>query len=293
MREKNIHPLEIHRLEERLRAMADGIRDRREYYTETKEGQQEMAEAARQAGKLAGEAGKLAWAIARGIAGGTAHKARDCVQAGNQVAKGDYRGAGKTVAEMEIRRLNGMRKAVGEAAGAVANGVKLLGQEQDKEAARTTKRQLHRQLRNCVIAGGAILLGAELVDELPGMDDLDDGVFPDTDVGDMEGVTDGMLVDASPENINSIAEAGEIPDTDHGSDFTRSSAIRTAFLQENGWDEAPPGWAVHHVVPLCEGGADDPSNMLLLRSEDHAWITAQHRRVYDWPLPPFWQNASG
>lgn len=36
---------------------------------------------------------------------------------------------------------------------------------------------------------------------------------------------------------------------------------------------ACPGWDVDHIVPLCAGGADHPSNLQWLSKEDHKWKT--------------------
>ena len=40
------------------------------------------------------------------------------------------------------------------------------------------------------------------------------------------------------------------------------------------------GYEVYHIVPLSEGGADNPYNMILLSEKDHAYITQMHRGVY-------------
>jgi 5-methylcytosine-specific restriction endonuclease McrA len=36
---------------------------------------------------------------------------------------------------------------------------------------------------------------------------------------------------------------------------------------------ACPGWDVDHIVPLCAGGADHPSNLQWLSKDDHNWKT--------------------
>lgn len=36
---------------------------------------------------------------------------------------------------------------------------------------------------------------------------------------------------------------------------------------------ACPGWDVDHIIPLCAGGADHPSNLQWLNKEDHKWKT--------------------
>lgn len=34
-----------------------------------------------------------------------------------------------------------------------------------------------------------------------------------------------------------------------------------------------PGWEVDHVIPLCAGGPDKPSNMQWIRKDDHRFKT--------------------
>ena len=92
------------------------------------------------------------------------------------------------------------------------------------------------------------------------------------------------MFDGDSGDLSDLAKAGELEDTDHieSEDITRSLASRDAFLEENGYDGVPDAYEVHHIVPLSEGGADTPDNMILLTEDDHAEITAEHGRFYGW-----------
>ena len=62
----------------------------------------------------------------------------------------------------------------------------------------------------------------------------------------------------------------------------RDIGARDAFLSVHGFDGVPEGYEVHHVVPLSEGGADTPDNMILVSEADHAAITSAHAGFYGW-----------
>lgn len=57
----------------------------------------------------------------------------------------------------------------------------------------------------------------------------------------------------------------------------RNEANKKTFLKSQGYDETPYGYQIDHIVPLSEGGADDPSNMQLLTISQHKSKTARER----------------
>ena len=296
-------------VEQRLQQTADELQERIRYYSESEEGQEEIRQTVYQAGRVIGGAASLVWTIARSVTGCMARKACDYYEAGQQAKDGNYKAAGKKLAEMQVRRAKGAAKAAATAAGTVCNGVKAACTE-DTEAAK----KFRHGLRNCAVIGGTILVASEAVDaiEVDGdggaitVDDsalpTDDDALPDaygtTDllptiaIDDMPGVEDGMLLDNSPNNLAELAEAGDFQGTHHLSEVMRSQEARLDFLAQHDLERIPAGWEIHHVVPLSEGGADTPDNMVLLRAEDHDWITTQHRMFYGWPGPEYWQAAT-
>ncbi len=310
-------------VEQRLQQTADELQERIRYYSESEEGQEEVRQTVYQAGRVIGGAASLVWTIAKSVTGCMARKACDYYEAGQQAKDGNYKAAGKKIAEMQVRRAKGVAQAAATAAGTVCNGVKAACTE-DTEAAK----KFRRGLRNCAVIGGTILVASEAVDAIEAdgdgsaeesartqdapekgsaitagdsglmaddaaLPDADDAVnlLPTTDIDDMPGVEDGMLLDNSPNNLAELAEAGEFHGTHHISEVVRSQDARLDFLAQHDLERIPTGWELHHVVPLSEGGADTPDNMVLLRAEDHDWITTQHRIFYGWPGPEYWQAA--
>lgn len=303
-------------VEQRLQQTADELQERIRYYSESEEGQEEVRQTVYQAGRVIGGAASLVWTIAKSVTGCMARKACDYYEAGQQAKDGNYKAAGKKIAEMQVRRAKGVARAAATAAGTVCNGVKAACTE-DTEAAK----KFRRGLRNCAVIGGTILVASEAVDAIEADGDgdaaepsrtaeafgdgsgttTDDSALPDadgaadllptTDIDDMPGVEDGMLLDDSPNNLAELAEAGEFHGTHHISEVVRSQDARLDFLAQHDLERIPTGWELHHVVPLSEGGADTPDNMVLLRAEDHDWITTQHRIFYGWPGPEYWQAA--
>lgn len=60
---------------------------------------------------------------------------------------------------------------------------------------------------------------------------------------------------------------------------TRSMAQRQAFLRSQDLKRVPKGYQVDHIIPLCAGGADHPSNMQLLSIEEHIEKTRDDLRI--------------
>ena len=102
------------------------------------------------------------------------------------------------------------------------------------------------------------------------------------DVNEFSGVENGMLSD--PSQLNELIAAGEVQGAIHVSaeDEVRSETAIKNFLHEHGYTDVPAGYEIHHIVPLSEGGADDPHNMVLLTEEQHDAITTAHRQYYGW-----------
>lgn len=106
-------------------------------------------------------------------------------------------------------------------------------------------------------------------------------------VDQLDGVTNGMLVDNSSDNLDQIIELGELdedmPHTHIPSELQhRDMEMRQVFLEQHGYDHTPEGYEVHHIIPVSEGGTDTPDNMVLLSEEDHRQVTAAHQEYYGW-----------
>jgi len=57
----------------------------------------------------------------------------------------------------------------------------------------------------------------------------------------------------------------------------RSEVNKSEFLRSQGHTSTPYGYEIDHIIPLSEGGTDDPSNMQLLTIEEHKRKTARER----------------
>lgn len=293
-------------IEERLAEEADKLQESIRYYGKSKEWQEEVRKTVYQAGRVIGGAANLVWTIAKIATDCIACKFCDYYEAGQKVKNRQYKEAGQKIAEIQLHRVKGTTKAATTAASTICYGVKA-AYNNDTES---TKKFRHG-LRNCTIIGGMTLLASEGIDAMDTGDsdslnvELTDDeecsedinipnaygaeeLFPITAADVMPGVEDGLLIDDSPSNLAQMAQAGEFNDTQHLSEVMRSYSARMEFLAQHDLERIPSGWEMHHIVPLCEGGADAPDNMVLLRAEAHDWITNQHRLFYGWPGPESW-----
>ena len=113
--------------------------------------------------------------------------------------------------------------------------------------------------------------------------DFDADIPEDYDCNDLDGVEDGVFI-GDDDDLEELAEAGQLDGTEHfdAANIVRDIGMRNDFLASIGYDSLPEGWEVHHIIPLSEGGLDDPSNMVLIEKTDHSTVTSLHSNFYDW-----------
>jgi len=129
-----------------------------------------------------------------------------------------------------------------------------------------------------VAAVGALAIGAfDLAFDLDAGEWNQGEAFASVDR--VPGLGDGV---AGAAEIDGLIQDGALADTSFIEDPLRSQAQVDAFLAQNGFTQTPAGYEVHHIVPLSQGGADTPSNMVLVTIDEHDAITQAHRRFYGW-----------
>lgn len=57
----------------------------------------------------------------------------------------------------------------------------------------------------------------------------------------------------------------------------RSETNKKEFLHSRGYERTPKGYEIDHIIPLSQGGSDDPRNMQLLTVRQHKAKTALER----------------
>ncbi len=74
----------------------------------------------------------------------------------------------------------------------------------------------------------------------------------------------------------------------------RSSSAKKEFLRSKGYDKVPRGYQIDHIIPLSQGGKDEPSNMQLLSTREHKIKTAKERSVSTYsrsPIPQYGRKS--
>ena len=129
------------------------------------------------------------------------------------------------------------------------------------------------------LLGGVAEASSDVAEDVSDSADASDGLA----CNEFDGVEGGVF-DGNEEELNELSEAGMVDGSEHidSEDIVRDPAVRAEFLASCGFDSVPEGYEVHHIIPLSEGGTDDPSNMVLLTKEEHDAITAAHRNFYEW-----------
>lgn len=72
--------------------------------------------------------------------------------------------------------------------------------------------------------------------------------------------------------------SGERYKTTGLSKVVRSQTAKRQFLKSKGYTKTPRGYQIDHIIPLSQGGKDEPSNMQLLSTRDHQRKTANERK---------------
>jgi len=70
---------------------------------------------------------------------------------------------------------------------------------------------------------------------------------------------------------------GEYYSTTGKPKVVRSPSNKKAFLKSRGYNQTPQGYQIDHIIPLSQGGSDDPINMQLLTIGQHKAKTARER----------------
>lgn len=105
-------------------------------------------------------------------------------------------------------------------------------------------------------------------------------LYPNFDIDNLPYVDDGVFI-GNNDDLQDLIKLGEMGGTVHYSDIDRNIAAVNEFLNKHDISEHD-GYEVHHIIPLSEGGADVPENMVLIRSDLHHQITAAHNAFYGW-----------
>ncbi|WP_202108724.1 HNH endonuclease signature motif containing protein [Succinivibrio dextrinosolvens] len=224
------------------------------------------------------------------ITKGAVNTARDVGRLGNAVVKGDVERACDILEDRVTKSIVGLGNTLESTAYVTGHALdKISGESKTPFLDKETQKHLVRL--TSIAAVGAV--AANVLDDDDNDEDNDvvnrqdhsfhvfgDGLVPDSD---LPGIENGVFV-GDYADLNDLIKAGEIDGTTHidDDDYVRDMTARNAFLKMHGLDSVPEGYEVHHIIPLCEGGADSPENMVLIKESQHDLITRAHAEFYGW-----------
>lgn len=212
---------------------------------------------------------------------GAINTVSDVANTGSALLKGDTKRVEEIIGRRIENTINGVCCSVESAAVVIDRAITWASSESEKNFFdRDTERHIVR-LASFAAAGSVAgyLIGDTDLDS-GDASDYGEGLIADTN---LSGIENGVFIGDSSD-LNNLILAGQIEGTDHldSDDYERDLSARNEFLAAHGFNSVPEGYEVHHIIPLCEGGADSPDNMVLIREEEHDIITAAHARFYNW-----------
>ncbi|MCF0253147.1 MAG: HNH endonuclease [Duodenibacillus sp.] len=216
---------------------------------------------------------RVGFSVAGTVAVGAVRTVETAAGLASDLARQDWDGAEKRIERKLCGMARGLETAARDTLELTGSAIEAVAGDRDF----FTQDNVKRASTVAVVALGCGAAGSLLGSDADGLDALDGGGIAALDPGDVDnGVYTGDAL--------SLERAGEIEGTQHiaADEVVRSAAARNAFLEAHGLDAVPEGYELHHIVPLSEGGADAPENMVLVDEATHDEVTAAHARYYGW-----------
>lgn len=217
------------------------------------------------------------------VVSGTLNTAKDALALTNSLVKGDFNQAGEIATRKVKSACNGIEQSI-LAAGQVLEQCADCIEDRKKPFLDAKTSQSLATLATAFIVADAVgAVGVATLGDDVGGDaiDSDNGLLPK---GSTDSFTENGVFTGDNSDLEELKQLGEVSDTDHidSDDIQRDLSARNEFLAQHGFNSVPEGYEVHHIVPLSEGGADTPENMILVKEDLHDEITATHSKFYDW-----------
>ncbi len=128
-----------------------------------------------------------------------------------------------------------------------------------------------------IVATGEIIHSLDLDSGFE--DSMWEPLHPEIDIDSLDYIDNGVFA-GTEADLDQLISMGELDDTEHVQVLRDPHMVSAFYLEHN---LVPiPGYEVHHIIPLCEGGADTTDNMVLIASDLHDRITAAHSSFYGW-----------